>query len=86
MKKRSTLFSLTGSAQLTLLGQVRANQETRLKPYFAELETNIKEKLSIAEKRREEALGKVVDSAREEERKVEMVRRNKARLQVGDGH
>ena len=64
---------------------MRANQETRLRPYFAELETNIKEKLSIAEKRRDEALGKVVDSAREEERKVEMVRRNKARLQVGDG-
>jgi len=63
------------------VAKVRANQETRLRPYFAELETNIKEKLSIAEKRREEALGKVVDSAREEERKVEMVRRNKARLQ-----
>ena len=36
------------------LTQVRENQETRLKPYFAELEMNIKEKLTIAEKRREE--------------------------------
>ena len=80
--------------------QVRENQETRLKPYFAELEMNIKEKLTIAEKRREEVcfrsakprasllqhrpqvLGKVVESAREESRRAELVRQNRARIQV----
>ena len=43
---------------------------------------NIKEKLTIAEKRREEVIGKVVETAREETRKAEIVRQNKARLQV----
>lgn len=63
------------------VSQVRANQDTRLKPYFAELEVNIKEKMSIAEKRREEVIEKVVETAREDSRKAEIVRQNKAKLQ-----
>jgi len=43
---------------------------------------NIKEKLTIAEKRREEVLYKVVEAAREDARKVDLVRQNKAKLQV----
>merc|ERR1712200_156008 len=62
------------------VSKVRSNQEDRLKPYFAELEVNIKEKLSIAEKRREEVLGKVVEAAKAEEKKVSMVRQNKGRI------
>jgi hypothetical protein len=62
--------------------KVRANQESKLKPYFAELEVNIKEKLTIAEKRREEVIEKVVAAAKEDSRKAELVRENKARLQV----
>jgi len=63
------------------VAEVRLNQDTRLAPYFAELEVNIKEKLSVAEKRRSEVIGKVVEAAKEEERKVEIVRQNKAKLQ-----
>lgn len=66
------------------VAKVRENQETRLKPYFAELEMNIKEKLTIAEKRREEVLGKVVESAREEGRRADLVRQNRARIQEQD--
>jgi len=62
------------------VSKVRSNQEDRLKPYFAELEVNIKEKLSIAEKRREEVLGKVVEAAKAEEKKVSMVRQNKGKI------
>merc|ERR1719278_842604 len=62
------------------VSKVRSNQENRLKPYFAELEVNIKEKLSIAEKSREEVLGKVVEAAKEEDKKVSLVRQNKAKI------
>jgi len=63
--------------------KVRANQEAKLKPYLADLETNIKEKVANAEKRREEVIEKVVEHAREDSKKAEIVRMNKARLQEG---
>jgi len=65
------------------VSKVRANQDTRLKPYFAELEVNIKEKLTIAEKRREEVIEKVVETAKDA-RRAEIVRQNKAKLQEGE--
>lgn len=63
------------------VSKVRTSQETRLKPYLAELEVNIKEKLTIAEKRREEIIEKVVETASEASRKAEIVRMNKAKRQ-----
>jgi len=68
------------------VSKVRANQETKLKPYLAELEVNIKEKMTVAEKRREEVIEKVVETASEASRKAEIVRMNKAKMQEqGDG-
>merc|ERR1712226_701575 len=61
------------------VNMVRASQETRLKPYLADLEVNIKEKLTTAEKRREEVIGKVVETAGEASRRAETVRMNKAK-------
>jgi len=63
------------------VSKVRTSQETRLKPYLAELEVNIKEKQTFAEKRREEMIEKVVETASEASRKAEIVRMNKAKLQ-----
>lgn len=63
------------------VSKVRTSQETRLKPYLAELEVNIKEKQTFAEKRREEIIEKVVETASEASRKAEIVRINKAKRQ-----
>jgi len=64
--------------------KVKESQETRLKPYLAELEVNIQEKQTIAEKRREEVLGKVIETASEASRRAETVRKNKAKLQESE--
>jgi len=53
------------------VSKVRVNQEKKLKPYFEELEINLKEKLAIASKRREEHVAKVVEASKEEDIKVE---------------
>merc|ERR1712034_109137 len=52
------------------VSKVRANQESRLKPYFEELGISIKEKLAVASKRREEIVAKVVEVAKEEDSKI----------------
>ena len=48
------------------ISNVRDNQEEKLKPYVAELETNINKKMEEAEKRRVEAQAKVVEIAKKE--------------------
>jgi len=69
------------------VNKVRANQENRLKPYLEELGVNIKEKMAIASKRREEAVAKVVEVAKEDSSKIEeaSARRDeqKAALEAG---
>merc|ERR1719234_857443 len=48
--------------------------------HMDEMLKKIKENLTIAEKRREEVLGKVVEAAKEEDKKVLLVRQNKAKI------
>jgi len=62
--------------------EVQNNKEERLKPYVAEIETNIKEKhdrARIAKERQDEILR---EKLAEQNRKAELVRQNKERLQA----
>jgi len=64
------------------VSKVRSNQEERLKPYVNDLENNIKEKLDrarIAKEKQEELLKEKIA---EQNRKAELVRQNKERLQA----
>merc|ERR1711915_630772 len=64
------------------VSKVRDNQEERLKPYVSELENNIKEKLERARAAKEKHDEFVKEKLAEQNRKAELVRQNKERIQA----
>jgi len=64
------------------ISKVRSNQEERLKPYVTTLENSIKEKLDRARQAKEKQDEQLKEKIAEQNRKAELVRQNKERLQA----
>jgi len=69
------------------VSKVRSNQEERLKPYVNDLENSIKEKLDRARVAKEKQDELIKEKIAEQNRKADLVRQNKERLQAeGDNN